>query len=396
MGLQCPWAEHHITVSSSGNISTCCLAVPVIDARTGQPYNIKTHTISESYNSDEFNSIRQNLRNSVKDKNCDHCWQQETAGERSLRLESIDEYQEVYQSGKTTGLITVQLDLSNQCNLKCRTCNPIDSSMWIKEHYDLYEQNNELSLVDFQKKFNFTLHKEREFFEDFKNNVVPTLAVVKFQGGEPFLMKRQWDIVDSIIESECAKDILIGYHTNATIWNTDIQDKLSKFKEVNLCLSIDDVGSRFEYLRHPAKWDQVEHNLQTMLDWCSKNKDSRDIMINCVISPYNILTIHTLMDYFVSRDIPVKLHPTNFPEHFSISNIPENIKYIFVEKLKSKTYSKDYQEEIENIISVLTRTGSQESWKMFIKTTKTHDIYRKEEFEKTFPELIEALKKNGK
>jgi len=396
MSITCPWADHHITVSSSGNISTCCMAVPVIDSRSGQPYNIKTHTISESYNSKEFNNIRQNLHNGIKDKNCDHCWHQEDLGERSLRLDTIDQYQEVLQSGKESGLLTVQLDLSNQCNLKCRTCNPADSSMWINEHYDLYEQHKGLDKLEFQKTYNSTLHKEKEFFEDFKNNIIPSLVVLRFQGGEPFLMKQQWDIVDSIIDSGRAKDILIGYHTNATVWNTDIEDKLSNFKEVNLCLSIDDIGDKFEYLRHPAKWQHVENNLQNMMNWCSKNKDTRDILINCVVTPYNVLTIHNLMDYFVSKNIPIKLHPTSFPEHFSVSNIPEKIKYIFLEKLRSRTYSNGYQEEIENVISVLTRIGSYDLWRFFLRSTKIHDIYRNEKLEKTFPELTVALKKNVK
>jgi len=386
MGLQCPWAEHHITVSSTGNISTCCMSVPVIDARTGQSFNIKTHTVSQAYNSDEFNNIRQNLRNGVKDKNCDSCWRQEDLGEISLRQDSIEAYQEVYESGKTSGLITVQLDLSNQCNLKCRTCNPADSSMWINEHYDLYEQHKGLSKLEFQKTYNSTLHKERELLDDFKNNVIPSLAMIRFQGGEPFLMKSQWDIVDSMIESGYAKDILIGYHTNATIWNEDIENKLSKFKEVNLCLSIDDIDIRFEYLRHPAKWNEVEQNLKSILTWCSKDSDSRDVMINCVVTPYNLLTIENLIDYFSSKNIPVKLHPTSLPEHFSISNIPENLKHIFLEKLKSITHT-----DIDNVVSVLTRQGLHNQWKKFLTTTSLHDRYRNENFEMTFPELAKVL-----
>jgi hypothetical protein len=101
-----------------------------------------------------------------------------------------------------------------------------------------------------------------------------------------------------------------------------------------------------------------------------------------------------LLDYCVSNDIPVNLQTTNFPRHFSISNIPENLKHIFIEKLRSKTYSTEYNNELENIISVLSGKGSAEQWEMFLKTTKLHDDYRNENFEKTFPELTEVLKHN--
>jgi len=268
--------------------------------------------------------------------------------------------------------------------------------MWTKEHFDLYEQNKEFNLLEFQKTYNFALHKDDDFLEDFKKNVVPTLAVIRFQGGEPFLMKRQWAIVDSIIESGYSKEMLIGYHTNATIWNADIEEKLSKFKEVNLSLSIDDVGDRFEYLRHPAKWNEVKNNIERILSWSSKDKDVRDVLINCVVTPYNIFTIHDLIDYFALRNIPVKLHPTSSPEHFSISNVPANIKHVFLEKLTSRTYSAEYNIEIENVISVLLGSGSSEQWKMFLKTTRIHDTYRKENFENTFPELTAVIRQYDK
>ncbi len=88
------------------------------------------------------------------------------------------------------------------------------------------------------------------------------------------------------------------------------------------------------------------------------------------------------------------LHTTNFPKHFSISHIPENLKHVFIEKLRSKTYSTEYNDELENVISVLSGEGSAEQWEMFLKTTRLHDNYRNENFEKTFPELTEVLTHN--
>lgn len=396
MSIACPWADHHVTVSSTGNISTCCASVPVIDKGSGQPYNIKTHTISEAYNSEEFNSIRQNLHNGIKDKNCDYCWRLEDTNERSLRLDTIDAYREVYNSGKTSGLLTVQLDLSNQCNLKCRICNSSDSSMWIKEQYDLYERHTGISLINFQKTFNTTLHREREFLEDLKDNVIPNLVVLRFQGGEPFLMKQQWAIVDSVIELGLAKDILLSYHTNGTIWNADIAEKLSKFGEVNLCLSIDDIGDRFEYLRHPAKWTEVENNITSIIQWCAESSDNRDVLINCVVTPYNLYTIHELLDYFIVRDVPVKLHPTDFPNHFSISNIPTSLKNVFLEQLRSKTFPEQYQCEVDNVISMLLNTDNTQAWELFLKTTAIHDTYRNEDYQKTFPEFFKIINSHVK
>jgi MoaA/NifB/PqqE/SkfB family radical SAM enzyme len=396
MSLECPWADHHITVTSTGNISTCCMSVPVIDPGSGQPYNIKTHTISQAFNSKEFNNIRENLHNGIKDTNCDFCWKKEEDVGRSLRLETIDRYKEVYDSGKNTGLLTLQLNLSNQCNLKCRTCNASDSSMWIKEQYDFQKNSADISLIDFQKKYNFTLHKETDFLEDLKTNVIPNIVVIRFQGGEPFLIKRQWDIIDSILELGLEKDILLSYHTNATIWNDEIAKKLSNFKEVNICLSIDDIGKKFEYLRHPGRWDEVEDNINRIIQWCREFPDSRDVMINTVVTPYNLYTVENILEYFIIKDVPVELHPTDEPAHFSISNIPESTKPLFLNKLLYKKFPQQYQGEIDHVVSRLLQSGSPEQWEVFLKTTQWHDEYRNENYKQTFPEFYEIINQHVK
>lgn len=396
MSITCPWADHHITVSSSGTISTCCMSVPVIDSRSGQPYNIKTHTISQAFNSLEFDSIRTNLRNNVKDNNCDSCWKVEEAGNRSLRMDTTDKYRDFFKSKNMSGLLTAQFDLSNQCNLKCRTCNSGDSSMWITEQYDLYERDKGISLNDFQKTFNITLHKEHEFLEDLKINVIPNLSALTFQGGEPFLMKQQWNIIDSIIDAGVAQNITLGYHTNGTIWNDVIAGKLSKFYQVKLCLSIDDIGERFEFLRHPAKWQEVENNINSIIRWYTDNSETRSILINSVVTPCNLYTIHEFLDYFISKNIPVKLHPTNFPDYFSISNIPHSLKSAFLENLNSKKLPDTYQDEINNLVSVLMNTDKPELWKTFLKTTELHDTYRNEDYKKTFPEFYSIINQHDK
>ena len=133
-----------------------------------------------------------------------------------------------------------------------------------------------------------------------------------------------------------------------------------------------------------------------MMQWCSQNPDQRELMINCVVTPYNLYTIHELLDYFISRKLKVKLHPTTLPNYFSISNIPENIKHVFLERLNSKHLPASYQEEMNNVISVLTRHGEVDTWKQFLRTTRIHDRYRKENFENTFPEFFKVISLNGK
>jgi len=382
--LWCPYADHHINVSTNGVIGTCCWTQPVIDQKTGKVFNIKTHTISETYNSPEFQQIRNNLNSDIQDPHCVNCWSVENIGGKSIRTEEVDNESDAYEG--VLGLYNLSLDLSNQCNLKCRTCNPDDSSLWIKEHYDIYGTKN-IKIQDYHKSFNNNLQHEKKFYDDLKNNVLPLVEEVHFKGGEPLLLKQQWELVDYMIDKEIASEKVLSYHTNGTIWNSDIEEKLSNFNVVGLGCSIDDINHRFEYLRHPGKWAKVEENINNMQQWCQQ-KPNRHLVMNVVVSIYNVLTIADLVDYFYKKNITIYLHPTISPSHFSITNLPDHIKEVVKNKLSSYSWADAYNKEVENIITMmLGKTQDPTLWKEFLEYTKRHDEYRKESIEITFPEL---------
>lgn len=387
--LRCPWAENHINVSPSGNISMCCLAIPIIDKQLDQPYNIKTHNISRAFNSAEFETIRTNLRNGIEDKNCTQCWDVEKLNGRSIRHGGIDDHEDRNISPIDSKLLHMNLSLSNQCNLKCRTCGPSDSSAWIEEYKTIYVAKADKSVY---KLFNKNIFLEQDFFKDLEENIIPTINHLHFMGGEPFLIKQQWQILDSIIKLGYNQSMTVSYHTNGTIWNDDIADTLSKFKNVEIALSIDDIGQRFEYIRHPAKWHSVKENLLAIKKWVNDEPESRSFGINCTVSIYNIFTIKEILDFCNNENIVIFLHPTGWPNHFSIFNLPDEIKSKLLECLNFKI-NDQINIEIANLISMISQSATDHTqWPIFLSTTDIHDSYRKEDWKHTFPELFEVVK----
>jgi sulfatase maturation enzyme AslB (radical SAM superfamily) len=384
--LRCPWAENHINVSTSGNISTCCLSVPVVDSKTNEPYNIRTHTISEAFSSNEFELIRSNLRNGIKDSQCDFCWNLEDLGSRSIRTEIIEEYERRTIPVIDSALLHMNLDLSNQCNLKCRTCGPSDSSAWVEEHKNVYFVEKE----NIKTKNNII--SEDTFFDDLEKNIIPTLIHLHFMGGEPFLIKQQWRLIDSIIQSGYNKNLMVSYHTNGTVWNNKISDSLTKFKKVQIALSIDDIEERFEYLRYPAKWSEVYQNLLSIKEWVTQDPEHREFIINCTVSIFNILTISDILEFCKKESIAIFLRPVTRPSHFSIVNIPDELKPFFI-KFLSFTINDQIDFEVENLKFMLSSsTSNLEQWKNFLTVTELHDNYRKENWKQTFLDMYEVVK----
>lgn len=384
--LWCPWAEHSINVSSSGNIGSCCWMEPVKDQHN-RLINVETHTITEAYNSKEFQQIRDNLNNGIQDPHCVNCWNLENLGNRSVRTDEVENEGDFYED--VEGLLSISLDLSNLCNLKCRTCNQEDSTMWIQETRDVYFK--EIKIHDFFKNCSRNIFRYDKFVEDLFDVTLPLIKEINFKGGEPFLIKEQWRIIDHLL-SNGNTDRVISYQTNGTIWDQEKADKLSNFSVVGLSLSIDDVNQRFEYLRHPAKWQDVKNNILSIKKWCAEEPEKRFTIFNTVVSSYNILTISEILEFGEEHEIIIKLHPTMNPSYFSIVNLPQPLKVQAIQNLKSRSWSEHYQQEVDLVIDLLENsTDDPELWREFLEVTQRHDEYRKEDFKKTFPELWNSI-----
>lgn len=387
--LWCPRADHTINVSSSGYIGSCCVMEPVQDQQ-GEIYNVKNHTISEAYNSEEFQQIRENLNNGIQDPHCVNCWKLENLGNRSVRTDEVENEGDFYDD--VEGLVSVSLDLSNLCNLKCRTCNHNDSTMWMQETRDIYHKT--ITIQDFSRHSIKNILKYPKFEKDLFETILPNIREINFKGGEPFLMKEQWRVIDHLLAIG-KTDTAISYHTNATIWDQEKADKLSKFSIVGLSLSIDDIGDRFNYLRHPGDWSQVRENILSIRDWCRQKPDNRFTIFNTVVSSFNVLTISDILDFGESNDITIRLHPTLSPEYFSIIHLPRKIKDVAIKNLKQKTWFDRYQQEVDLVINMLKISQDDaDHWKEFLEYTQRHDEYRKEDFRKTFPELWHHINNN--
>ena len=81
-------------------------------------------------------------------------------------------------------------------------------------------------------------------------------------GGEPFYMKQFRNFAKMLIEDKTSQRIAMTLSTNGTVANKDLLESMAtNFKDLAFSVSIDGVEDRFEYLRHPGKWDEVKDNL---------------------------------------------------------------------------------------------------------------------------------------
>lgn len=355
----CPFPFRNVMINTDGTYSTCCYSSPL------SGISRRTHTVTEAFYSEQYETIRQNLKNNIRDSNCAKCWALEDVGAESLRLQEIRT--EEFDSKSITDnprIEQVFASLGNQCNLKCRTCGPSESSLWVKEYND-----TEGSFIKINQE-----SEDSRFYENFSNEVVPNLKEIIFTGGEPFLLKSTTRILETL-----TSDVSITIHTNATLPKPEI---LNKFNDVNIVASIDGIGARFEYIRHPGNWSEVLNNL--------KEYGNQLTAITCTVSAYNIWYIDEVEHLANELGVEFYAHILYTPSYLSVHVLPLEIRNSICNKL-----SQSNSDQIQKILAHL-QENKYENWNNFIKEIQKRDLYRKESFKDTFPEYYQILNQYDK
>ena len=305
------------------------------------------------------------------------------------------EHEVTYDGRKPfNGLAKLELNLGNNCNIKCRTCHPSISSMWMKESYDL-DHKTVMSFKDYSnnmKKYHQQYDDDSTFWDDLVENL-STIKQFDFYGGEPFLSKKMWEILQICVDKGYSQEIELHFNTNGTVWpeQTDI---FKNFKFVNLSFSIDGTKEKFEYMRYLAKWDEVQANMEL----ARQHKDTHGNMSIswCItLSTINIYDLPEILDEYYKNytDFGMYLNLVHGPIHYNISKLPDYVKDKVIERLeKIPTEYENVWYQLPGIINFMKNgTYDEKIWEDFSRLIKKHDDYRKQDFSITFPEYSKVI-----
>lgn len=394
----CYFPFTNLTVNPVGNVTPCCkynLNQTDTDITKETLY---TMNFEQLFFQPAMEKIRNDFRNGIEPEGCKICWDEEAAGVKSLR-----QLRKVMTTGRLAGqyvgrfedpkLLTLDLKFSSLCNLKCRICGPYCSSNWIQESLDT--GFGDKNIKDWYNKCADRKFSKNSENYDILKKALPDLHVLEFYGGEPLMQPEHRIIMDIIKENDVNKDLHLFYNTNGTIYDADSLEAWKKAMIVELNLSIDDLGPRYEYQRHPAKWDTVLTNIEKYKSTVSKN-----VMLNlyCTVSLFNIWYIDEFITF--NNDnlrLPIRFNLVHWPTKMSIKNLPQDLKDKVAAKLNKltaedkKLISSEFK--IESVINFMMSTPSDHSELLdFMKTVERHDKYRDENFETTFSEFYNLLK----
>lgn len=324
---------------------------------------------SDVVNSDEWQRMREQLRNDEWPDECHDCRIQEENGIKSYRERSLDDpfvSDPDYSTNKVV-IKDLQLKMSRACNYFCRHCGTASNSQFLK----VGRQNPKIAQTLFNKhSFNHLgspigdiPHEARneidiptpEVIDDLFENVLPTVERIEFAGGEPFYHAEMYKFLQRMIDDSTidTSKIQLQYNTNMSMTKFkkfDIIELWEHFQAVHLTVSMDGTGNVFNYFRQGGNYDQVVANIHDMLERSSK---INSILLVCTTCAYHAFYMNEIdNDLFhlgqeLERLYGIKIHRrttfVHWPKGLDVVNLAEETKQKLYEEANDTEFLREYR-----------------------------------------------------
>jgi organic radical activating enzyme len=259
----------------------------------------------------DINDYRQQISKMDLEKTCDYCIKQDQGGEYSYR-----------QHFKYQDEISITASFDNICNLRCITCTPSNSSLIIPDMYaDLTNPENVTA-----RKLYATIGKQApkkiSFLKDMLANIDFTTHRLNFSilGGEPLINPAIFEFLDWLSDQPYAYKTRLSVTTNGTTYNEKLLKYLEKFDIVTVQLSIDGIGSDFEYIRSGANFEQLEKVCDSFYE-LTKKYDNFNMGCHYTLSWMNCLKFDDFYNWMSTRYPEIDdlyISKLEQPDHYSI------------------------------------------------------------------------------
>lgn len=273
----CDSFTNHININSVGYVKPCCMF-----AKGKRPATEKEN-VFDWY----LNAYKDEYKEGIDTPGCYPCKAMEEAGMISRRSMN-------FKRGKAADNEIVYFDISfgNVCNLKCRMCESRNSTKWIADEQFLTQEHGfDLGRETYKKR---EMHPKRvEQIVEYMNNSKSEQLVLEVKGGEPFVTKAFLDFIERLSDETKAKTKL-NLFTNGSGVSDYYIKQLSKFKLVDLRLSVEATGKMYEYIRGGDK-----HTLNDSIKFMTRMNQlipNIKLGVSVTITMYNIFNLKELSD----------------------------------------------------------------------------------------------------
>lgn len=331
-----------LATREDGAIKICCRSMPI-----GW---IQNESLESAWNNDAMQTVRRQILNNERPDVCKPCFDLEDQGVESLRQRHIngvipEARINLYPNTEFKEILpftfpTMEIKLNNLCNLKCRMCNPLDSTSWQDwdEVKPFYEKENNY-LVPTVAKLVRTPGQYIGPFDDTDNwwnsfeKLIPHFKRVEFAGGEPLMDPQHYKILEML--KPYGHNIELKYATNGTTLgkgSRTIYDYWPHFRSIAVNVSIDGIHDVYNYIRTNSNFNEVEQNIKVFKSFPNVSR----VVGAFTAQAGNILQAAECIDYFINEmEIVFYSHRVSYPNLLSAQVLPQELKQLAIDRLQS-------------------------------------------------------------
>jgi MoaA/NifB/PqqE/SkfB family radical SAM enzyme len=236
-----PWRGLHI--NPQGNVKTCCAGNPNMLG------NLESHSIDTILNSDVMAEIRASLAQGKPHSYCSNCVKAERFGadsERQWHNNVNPDFDYAAAGSRYHYPVIVDVRWNTTCNLSCNYCGSACSSRWASIRGESFRSGT------------------RPYFDsvcDWLEQHYDHIHEVALVGGEPLLLPENERLLDVVPKSAI---VTLITNLNVDFKRNRIVQRLAQRRQVGWSMSFDNIGQRFEYVRHGSDWSVMQQNIRTV------------------------------------------------------------------------------------------------------------------------------------
>lgn len=374
----CPLPFSSVILGTSGSVSPCCKF-------KGYVGNIAHNTLNEIFHNDQMDELRYQMKTGIKPQGCQVCWETENTGVTSMRQHFLNKYGDLCDNGWADNIKIRSLDVSpsSLCNFKCRICFPNSSTQIAVEQ--LQHATDVREIAELKNLLQLSNWNTYEQFQTSMAEITQDLQYLHIMGGEPFLLPQLPEVLQKIIDQGHAQHLELDFNTNGSVWPEKIIPLFEKFQRVEILVSVDNVGQRFE-IERGGSWPGLRHHLE---QYSKLTSSSIVTKLAVTVNVQNLLYLDDIVELARNLGFEIVWWYLESPDYLCIDHVTAKVKQLVGDKYHGHT-----EPELVKIARRVQSTPAADGG-LFVDYMDKLDRRRNQDFRLSHQEIYDAMKNSS-
>jgi hypothetical protein len=408
----------HMRIVAGGEARVCCAYLGKSVAQNGKPVSADHQSLMEIWNADTMRELRREMVAGRPIAGCEVCNAIDARGGVSFRTSDNAAWERDYFNDQRPTIdammtdaiasdfylpklpTTIEIEIGNICNLKCRMCSSFSSSRIAKDpvhrkwdglqsaHYDDPEHDRHAGMVR-------RVGPIEKLFDEVTAETGSHVRSLYFLGGEPLMVREIPRLLERLVAAGRAQQISLLFISNGTMvpeWLT----LASRFRRLDLAISVDGYGDQYEYIRYHGHWSKLAKNFGVF-----KQIPNVYPQVTTTIQVNNALHLTNLFRYLDSIEMGFTGYLLHTPGYLAVGALPSSIRRLAAARLKDYAEHDCHPRHRALVLSfaaefeVGDHAGDPGRLRDFMLFTNDLDATRGQSIHHTDRELVELLGQAG-